>query len=373
MKFKKKIDNIYKEMKKEEEEKLCKYIYIKRKENEKILDKEIKDSKNFLFNYLVKNNYIFYSKTALEIDLGLDITLPIYIISNKDTITFKDIFDKMNKKYKYAYKLLPLTHKDTYIYDFRLIRYLIIYKINYEKNIIDKKDYKYVDPILSLGNIYFTYSTPIYNTPIFKSFSNVEQIYLKKIYNLDIKIKDDIKILDKNKYIKKLENKYIKDNKNVLITGIKVYNDFMKTNIIDSIDVIVSKIRLKDEYEKIKNIYNDVKINKLMINKCYFTNVYEIIKDDKCIIRLYETDLPFSYYKKFNRSNYHTVLFILLFKYNITNNTLYLNLVYNLIYKAKNKNVLKNNKFQCFQSTFVKNALNDFYKIKEKIIKVDDL
>jgi hypothetical protein len=70
---------------------------------------------------------------------------------------------------------------------------------------------------------------------------------------------------------------------------------------------------------------------------------------------------------KLNTSNLHTTTLMLLYKFLLTDNTYYLKLAKLLLYKSKNKDLLINNEFQCFQNTFVKNCLSDILIERNKI------
>jgi hypothetical protein len=362
------------------EEKLKKYIDIKKKENIKILDNETKPSKDELIKFIKKEKMILYGKSAIEVHMGLELTLPIYIIFSKSMQIYKTFFNKLNRKFKYAWDPISLTHRKTYIYNFRLVRYLYIYKINvnmYKKN---KDGFIYTMPMISLADIYYMYSTPLYNSTIFEQLAEVEQKFLK---SLDLKNdKEILKIEECNKCEKELCNKqicktfqkmiaekYIKNNKYILITGILALNNLLKTDYIDTIDLIISKNKLKSEFEKLSKIVKDITI-KSVINKFhYFIEVHEVYLEDVHLLTYYITDTPFSYFKKHHRCNYHTILFMLIYKTMTTNNTKYLDYIQELLKKSKNKDVLKDTEYKCFQSTYIDESIKDFLLLKNKLVK----
>ena len=361
---------------------LKKYIKLKKEENKKIINKETKSSKMDLIDFIKKEKIVLYGKSALEVDLGDELTLPIYCIFKKSDDLYKTFFTKLNRKYKYAYKIQPLLHKNTIIYNFRLIRYLVLYKININdfviknKLIINKKDFSYINPIISLIDIYYIYSTPLYNNIIYEDILKIEQKYLNnneiKIINnnnnnnkLDKKnIKDNEEFHKKcNKFI--LDN-YITDNKHILISGIIALNSILGTDYSDSVDLIVSKIRLNSEIEKLKKVLGNIVI-KQEKTLVYFLEINHIYLNGIKLLTLYVTEVPFSYYKKYLRCNYHTVLFILIHKMITNKNMKYLKYINLLLSKGIKKNILKNNKFQCFQSEYIKDSVKDFVLYKNKI------
>ena len=367
------------------ENKLCKYIENKRNQINKIIDEETEDSKNFLLNYLIKQQFIFYGKTSLEIEMNMNITLPIYIVSNKMSDFFKKIFDKMFTKYKFAYKPIVLGHKKTFVYTFRLVKYLIGYTINLDKHILTKGKYKYIKPLISLADIYYIYSTPLYNIYSYESLSKIEQKYLKfitnsekKINNKTFNIKNNKKELLCNekickKYNKLIHKKYIKDNKNILLTGIPVLNSLLNTDYIDTFDIIISKVKLKEKFIKLKELIDDVELKHVFTDYQFFVDIYEVRLNNVCLLTYYITDVPFSYYKKYKQCNYHTLLLMLLYKYIKTNKSSYINFICQLINKGFKYNILKNNKFKCFQTTYVKDGINDFFKIKNRLLDANNI
>ena len=281
------------------ENKLCKYIENKRNQINKIIDEETEDSKNFLLNYLIKQQFIFYGKTSLEIEMNMNITLPIYIVSNKMSDFFKKIFDKMFTKYKFAYKSIVLGHKKTFVYTFRLVRYLIGYTINLDKHVLTKGKYKYIKPLISLADIYCIYSTPLYNIYSYELLSKIEQKYLKFITNSEKKINNKtFNIKNNEKYNKLINKKYIKDNENILLSGIHVLNSLLDTDYIDTFDIIISNIKLKEEFSKLKELIDDVRLKHVFTDYQFFIDIYEVRLNNVCLLTYYITDVPFSYYKK---------------------------------------------------------------------------
>ena len=357
---------------------LKKYIDAKKSENIKILDSETKRSKNDLINFIKKENIVLCGKSAIEAHLGNDLTLPIYTVFKNSLDFYKDFFTKLNRKYKYAFNPITLSHKNTIIFDFRLVRYLIIYKANLVKYELNNKsnnksnnnNFIYTQPLISLMDIYYIYSTPIYNWVIYEKISKIEQKYFK-IHETKYNKTNSI-ISEKNSSFHKKQNKiiidkYIKKNDHILITGIIALNDILGTNYCDTIDIIISPSRLNNEIDKLKKIVKDIVIIKKDNTLNYFLETHDVFIKDVKILTFYITDVPFSYYKKHSRSNYHTILFMLIYKMIINDNNKYIEYINMLLNKSKKMNVLKNNKFQCFQTTYVKDAVLDFLLIKNKI------
>ena len=119
---------------------------------------------NCIIDYIVKNNIILYGKSALEIYNNKKLTYPINCLHN-NTDEFKELFKLIKNNFKILYKITSIKFKKTTIYNLNLINVLNItnYESEYFKESIEKINNFTVNPIISLIDIYYIYSTPIYN------------------------------------------------------------------------------------------------------------------------------------------------------------------------------------------------------------------
>tara|TARA_B110000971_G_scaffold221865_1_gene271122 strand:+ start:425 stop:1501 length:1077 start_codon:yes stop_codon:yes gene_type:complete len=356
--------------------KLQKYVDYKKKENIETLQHETQKSKNDMLHFIKDNNIVLFGRSALELYLGLELTLPVYTIFNKSLQLYKNFFNKLNRKYKYAYKIQPLLHKKTYYIEFRMVKYMYIYKINMDKYIVEQDGYKYVLPVIGLIDIYYMYSTPLYNSNFYVDLAKIEQTLMKKLFNKNIKIKDkDLNNINKYEkdvytlFLKIVKPKYLDNNPHILISGILAMNDIIDTDYIDSIDIIVSYNQLQTEFQKLTTVVKNLVMEKTTNKFQYFNDIYKVFLGKVHVLTYYITDVPFCYYKEKQRCNYHTVLFILLYKYLMTTNKRYLDFINILLNKGSKVNVLNDNNFTCFQNVFVDDIISDMLLIKNKLIK----
>ena len=220
------------------------------------------------------------------------------------------------------------------------------------------------------------YSTPLYNSNFYVNLAKIEQKLMKKLFNKNIKVNKEIENINNNKkdiyclFLKIIKEKYLKDNNNILISGVLAMNDIIKTDYIDTVDIIISYNQLVSEFEKLSSIVNDLVIKKIENNYQYFNDVYKVFLNDVHVLTYYVNDLPFCYYREKKRCNYHTVLFMLLYKYLMTTDNRYLDFINILLNKGSKVNVLDNNNFTCFQNDYVDNSISDLLLLTNKLIKI---
>lgn len=316
-----------------------------------------------LLEEIIKQKSIFYGKTAIEILLKKNITQPFYIISDKDMLDFKPIFASLHKKYGVFYNVRPIS--DNVInYTLNLQSVMIVYT-SFKNTIIDKVDnYIIVPPIYSLIDIYYKYSTPVNNIDYWIENSKIDKEYMKyfiknnKIKNSKIKINNQ-KIYKKvydfiNKY-------YLKGNNLVMISGIYAYNNMMNTNYYGIIDLLVNDVN--ELYPKLDFLMPGLSKIESGDYLDYFT-VYKVFYKKIHIINFFEMNEPLSYYKKFSRSNYHTTIIILLLNSILSKQKIYLRLAKQLIVCAHSKDILTDNKFKCFQNTYLDKTIEHFLYLK---------
>lgn len=364
------------------------------------MNKSIQNGVKDLINYIKKEKILLFGKSALEIYNNKKLSIPIYCIipDSKNNKNIKKIFEKIKNKYNILYKINIFYIINTTFYKLNLIDSLVIYNFDIIKTdyIITKNNYKIVSPLLSIINELFYYSTPIRNNykwlysfdNYFNYVSSIKFDENSQIVNKEF-IKDDIlkhysiinNILVKAKFF---ESKYL------LVSGIKALNTILKTNYNDNIDIIICESRIENEIDNIKKIFNtnvekniDSKIKsdkqeggsekliniKIYKNKIfyYFSTIYKVYYKNIHFITFYCMKEAYSIHTKLNISNLHTTTLILLYKFLLTDNTYYLKLAKLLLFKSKNKDLLINNEFQCFQNTFVKDCLSDILTEKNKI------
>ena len=146
-------------------------------------------------------------------------------------------------------------------------------------------------------------------------------------------------------------------------------NDIIHTNYIDSVDIIISYNQLQTQFEKLSSIVDNLVIKKTKNKFQYFNDVYKVYLGRIHVLTYYITDVPFCYYKEKQRCNYHTVLFILLYKYLMTKDKKYLDYINILLNKGSKVNVLNDNNFTCFQNIFVDDIISDMLLLKNRLIK----
>lgn len=354
--------------------KLQNYVDYKKKENIETLQNETKKSKKDMLQFIKDNNIVLFGRSALELYLDLELTLPVYTIFNTSIQLYKNFFNLLNRKYKYAYKIQPLLHKKTYYIEFRMIKYMYMYKINLDRYVTEKDGYKCILPIISLIDIYYIYSTPLYNSNFYVDIAKIEQTLMKKLFNKNIETQNTLTNYDYNQkvqelFLKIIQPKYLDNNNHILISGLVAMNDIIHTNYIDSVDIIVSYNQLQTQFEKLSSIVDNLVIKKTKNKFQYFNDVYKVYLGRIHVLTYYITDVPFCYYKEKQRCNYHTVLFILLYKYLMTKDKKYLDYINILLNKGSKVNVLNDNNFTCFQNIFVDDIISDMLLLKNRLIK----
>ena len=251
--------------------KLQNYVDYKKKENIETLQNETKKSKKDMLQFIKDNNIVLFGRSALELYLDLELTLPVYTIFNTSIQLYKNFFNLLNRKYKYAYKIQPLLHKKTYYIEFRMVKYMYMYKINLNRYITEKDGYKCILPIISLIDIYYIYSTPLYNSNFYVDIAKIEQTLMKKLFNKNIETQNTLTNYDYNQkvqelFLKIIQPKYLDNNNHILISGLVAMNDIIHTNYIDSVDIIVSYNQLQTQFENLSSIVDNLVIKKQKIN-----------------------------------------------------------------------------------------------------------
>ena len=204
-----------------------------------------------------------------------------------------------------------------------------------------------------------------------KSIKTINNDYIKKEqdkFELNNKIYN---ILDKNNYF---------DSEYIIKTGTYSLNKIINKKYSDTIDIIVCMNRYDNEYKKILEIFqkdfikNKLKINKINLIKnnkfilYYFQDLYEVYYKDTKIITFYIMREPYILNYDLKQSNFHTTVFILLYKYLLNNNIYYLYLAELLLNKSNNKNLLNHTNFKSYQNTFTKDCMKDILYNKNKLI-----
>lgn len=325
---------------------------------------ELNDSIKYIFRELVKKNCVFYGKTAIEIQLNIEPTIPFKIVSNKTVKFFLPIFKDIIAKYNVNYKIDKLPN--IFIYKLNLQTALISHYTktnNFEKYVKKINDVHIIDPLISLMDIYFIYSTPLMNSNQWLDLVKLDPKFINTLtYKNDITYKniDKLeKIYHKNFSIFKNSN-FLKED--IILTGIHSYNEMMNSNFNDTINLMVYDS--KDIIDKIQELYkNRLSVTKYQNSFIKYFNYYYILKYKNIhLFTIYEMKDAYIYYHNTKRTNFHTTVFMLLFKTIIEKTEKYVPLINNLLIEGSKKDLLSDNKFKCFEVGYLDNAIKNLIK-----------
>lgn len=318
---------------------------------------KLEEPTNFLLDKLISHNITFYGTTAIEFYLNTSPVFPFKIISDKPIDFFLNIFKEILNIFKTFFKIDKI--KNTLLFKLNLQTVLIIHKVN-EENFTPLhstiNNITIINPIYSIMDLYHMYSLPLSFINTWTYLINIDPKFIDTLskptlnYNSNKNNKNN-KIYMKNFNVLKKLN--ILNNKNILLTGIYAYNEMMDTNYNNVVDIIV--YNEEEIIEKLQNIYkNKLTIIKKDTNFVKYFNYYtELHFNDFHLITIYTMKDPFIYYHKTNRTNFHTTVFMLLFKAIEEKNETYKILAEKLLIRGNKEDLLDDGKFECFEVGFL--------------------
>lgn len=329
---------------------------------------ELDKPTRYLFQELAKNNITFYGNTALEVYLNMKPTIPLKAISKNTPKFFLPIFKDILNKFKVYFKIDKIPNAN--FYKLNLQNILIVYHVDeeeFEPYLQKVNDINIVNPLYSLMDTYFMYSTPLMNSNYWLDLINIDPKFIKTLTpknNIKYNHSNNLeRIYNKNYQVLKKINFF---EQNILLTGIYAYNEMMNTEYQDPIDLMV--YNSEDIIDKLQLVFS----NKLSVithpNNFikYFDNYYVLKYGDIHLFTVYPMKDAYIYYHRTKRTNFHTTIFILLFKSISENTEKYIPLINNMLINASQEDLLNNNKFKCFEVGYLENAITSIMERRTK-------
>ena len=334
---------------------------------------------DIIIKYIKDNNLVLYGKSAIEHDNNMKLTFPILLINTNNILM--NLLKKLRTDYNIFYDP-PI--KVDWGYPIKMNVYETIYIYTYfipKKYILEKKGIYYIHPLISFGNIFYNYINPLKFDKITKkevicitdNFCNnniYDKISYFKIFESFYTNFIMIQTLDKFEYNsifnRHIEKKYLKNNKNIIITGIHAYYNISESNNTEDIYNLLC-INIEDEIDKIKKIDKDILIIDNIIEILELKmNIYTIYKNDKVIMRLFDMnkkDYIFNHNEGY--TNLHGTYYFLLIIFFITKDDTYIKYLNNLYTIIIKEDILKKGKYECFQDNILDENIKYIINLKK--------
>ena len=353
-----------------------------------VFEKNMKKLEPYMTKFLVENNYI---------------VTDLMFIKEIDKKSFDQIIDEYKEKYYYYTVFINQTSKKCVelvneLYQSKKFEYLELrqssrftYELKIDFNVyaqfialhskvfesfetvtFNNNNIRYLHPDFQRIFIYKIYTNPRQKIDRWV-YASIHENALNNVYPLQLHDNFRIKPQEMNKIITKLDDQYIKDNKNIILIGTLAYRKLLnKTNVhnllmpnIDYIELLTPEP--EKEIEKIKKIIgnkskvskdNKSKDNKNKVSKdndnkltvyydkqTFFNKRISIMYEQKKIIEIYDSShdcLPYNVVDKVNIGNLHVLLTYFYIKKVLTKSKFFESMIINLI-KMANEYMKKNN------------------------------